>query len=89
MLLGYGAKVCLRKMRVKAENRMVTDLGIGYTKMFRRHFGLNFQIGYNLKEFAGIPSYRYDIDTENITITYLGNIKDLRHSLSIGIGLVF
>ena len=24
MLLGYGAKVCLRKMRVKAENRMVT-----------------------------------------------------------------
>ena len=25
MLLGYGAKVCLRKMRVKAENRMVTD----------------------------------------------------------------
>ena len=26
MLLGYGAKVCLRKMRVKAENRMVTDL---------------------------------------------------------------
>lgn len=65
------------------------DLGIGYTKMFRRHFGLNFQIGYNLKEFAGIPSYRYDIDTENITITYLGKIKDLRHSLSIGIGLVF
>ena len=28
MLLGYGAKVCLRKMRVKAENRMVTSSSI-------------------------------------------------------------
>ncbi len=28
MLLGYGAKVCLRKMRVKAENRMVTSDGL-------------------------------------------------------------
>lgn len=63
------------------------DLGIGYTKMFRRHFGLNFQIGYNLKEFGGIPSYNYNIDTEEIT--YLGTISDLRHSLSVGIGFVF
>lgn len=63
------------------------DLGIGYTKMFRRHFGLNFQIGYNLKEFGGIPSYNYNIDTEEIT--YLGTISDLRHSLSMGIGFVF
>ena len=82
--LGYG---CFANEAISSG--WMWDLGIGYTKMFRKHFGLNFQIGYNLKEFADIPSYRYDIDTENIVITYLGKVKDLRHSLSFGIGMVF
>ena len=82
--LGYG---CFANEAISPG--WMCDLGIGYTKMFRKHFGLNFQIGYNLKEFADIPSYRYDIDTENIVITYLGKVKDLRHSLSFGIGMVF
>ena len=30
MLLGYGAKVGLGNMRVKAENRMVTHYGKGF-----------------------------------------------------------
>jgi hypothetical protein len=80
--LGYG---CFSNEAITSG--WMWDLGIGYTKMFRRHFGLNFQIGYNLKEFADIPFYEYNINTENIT--YLGTINDLRHSLSIGIGLVF
>ena len=33
------------------------SLGIGYTHMFARHFGLNFQIAYNLKRFNDIPTY--------------------------------
>ena len=36
MLLGYGAKVCLRKMRVKAENRMVT-VDTDLTGSYRYH----------------------------------------------------
>ncbi|MCF2576125.1 hypothetical protein I6E18_08075 [Phocaeicola barnesiae] len=82
--LGYG---CFANEAISSG--WMWDLGIGYTKMFRKHFGLNFQIGYNLKEFADIPSYRYDIDSENTVITYLGKVKDLRHSLSFGIGMVF
>ena len=51
------------------------DAGIGYTKMFYRHFGLNFQFGYNLKTFhmhSGCTVH-----------------SNLRHSLSFGVGLVF
>ncbi len=80
--LGYG---CFANEAISPG--WVWDLGIGYTKMFRKHFGLNFQIGYNLKEFADIPSYEYNADTGNTT--YSGKIKDLRHSLSLGIGMVF
>lgn len=45
----------------------VGDLGIGYQYMLRKHFGLNFQLGYNLKEFAGIESYAYDPSTGQTT----------------------
>ncbi len=51
------------------------DAGIGYTKMFYRHFGLNFQFGYNFKSFR-VPLN--DIMQSN-----------LRHSLSFGVGVVF
>jgi hypothetical protein len=37
------------------------DLGVGYKKMFRTHFGLNFQIGYNLKRFQSIDRTRHSI----------------------------
>lgn len=63
------------------------DVGIGYTKMFRKHFGLNFQLGYNLKEFSGIPSYK--VNNETWETTYIGEKSSIRHSLSFGVGLVF
>lgn len=80
--LGYG---CFSNEAIAAG--WVWDLGIGYTKMFRKHFGLNFQLGYNLKEFAGIPTYELNPDTGDIK--YVGKSNDIRHSLSLGIGLVF
>lgn len=55
------------------------DAGVGYNLMFRRHFGLNFQVGYNLKEFRDVY---YDADG-----SWSGN--SIRHSLSLGFGLVF
>jgi hypothetical protein len=45
------------------------DLGVGYKKMFRTHFGLNLQIGYNLKQFQSIDR--------------------TRHSIALGIGVIF
>lgn len=67
------------------------DLGLGYKKMFRKHFGLNFQLGYNLKQFKGIPTYDVVIipgAEPDFEVLYLGEKNSLRHSLSVGIGLI-
>lgn len=65
----------------------IWNAGIGYIKMFRKHFGLNFQLGYNLKEFGNIPSYYVNLKDEELN--YAGKKSSIRHSLSIGVGLVF
>ncbi|MDH6313100.1 MULTISPECIES: hypothetical protein [Bacteroidales] len=60
------------------------DIGIGYKKMFRKHFGLNFQLGYNLKQQKGNLGY---IDEKQQIVH--DKINRYRHSLSFGIGLIF
>lgn len=60
------------------------NIGIGYTHMFKKHFGLNFQIAYNLKRFNDIPVYVYDVDTHE---THYLNGNSTRHSLSFGVGI--
>lgn len=63
---------------------MLFDLGIGYRKMFRQHFGLNFQIGYNLKQFRDEVIW---VD-EQLNFTH-GNYSQWRHSISFGFGFIF
>ena len=61
------------------------DIGVGWQKMFYRHFGINLQLGYNLKEFKANRHY-YDKPTEE----YLTNkFNILRNSLALGFGVVF
>ena len=60
------------------------NIGIGYTHMFKKHFGLNFQIAYNLKRFNDVPVYIYDVDSHE---THLFNENSTRHSLSFGVGI--
>lgn len=62
------------------------NLGIGYTYMLAKHFGLNFQIAYNLKRFTNIPIHIYNEDTGQ---SYYNEVKSTRHSLSFGVGLSF
>ena len=62
------------------------SLGVGYTHMLSKRFGLNFQIAYNLKKFSDIPTYIYDIETDN---TQFSKGSSTRHSLSLGIGITF
>lgn len=69
--LGYG----LGKRENSIYPGWMWNLGIGYTKMFRRHFGLNLQCGYNFKTF-------------NIQTCHTAK-SNIRHSLAFGIGLVF
>jgi hypothetical protein len=63
------------------EKGLLFDTGVGYKWMFHPYFGLNFQLGYNMKQFS------YDV-------TYLSTQKreterGYRHSLTFGVGLIF
>jgi hypothetical protein len=60
------------------------NIGIGYTHMFKKHFGLNFQIAYNLERFNDIPTIIYDA---NLQETHYGTTNSTRHSLSFGVGI--
>lgn len=64
-------------------NGWVVDLGVGYKKMFSRHFGLNFQLGYNWKQFKDGGGYVVE-STEMYKKT-----NSYRSSLSFGMGLIF
>jgi len=64
---------------------MVGNLGVGYTYMISRHFGLNFQVAYNLKRFhESYQTWLSDADGYGET-----SMNSTRHSLSFGVGLTF
>lgn len=62
------------------------SLGIGYTYMLAKHFGVNVQIAYNLKRFTDISTYIYNAESGESSFS---KEKSTRHSLSFGIGLTF
>lgn len=61
------------------------NLGIGYTKMFKKHFGLNFQIAYNYKTFRNA----YGITTGDYPEYTTEWFDGTRHSISFGMGIAF
>lgn len=70
------------------------DLGVGYTLMFHKHFGLDFQLGYDLKEFKGVPVYEMKIvnvegNIAEAEINLIGCKNFWRHSIQMSVGLVF
>lgn len=67
-----------------ADRGMFWDLGVGYKRMFRKHFGLKFEIGYNLKNLR-LDSYSMDANNNYSPKCY----SLVRHSLFAGVGLVF
>ncbi len=77
----------------KTENTvsgLLAEAGLGYKKMFKKHFGLNFHIGYHLKQF-NLDIHEYTVSDDN---PFIINIEtrpgtQTRHSLSFGIGLIF
>ncbi len=71
----------------------MADIGAGWHKMFRRHFGLEFELGYRVNQFNSDASYlTVFIDEENQTFQ-LYNVRSVntfwRHSLFFGVGLIF
>jgi len=61
-------------------------LGVGYTYMIAKHFGLNFQLAYNLKKFEDIPLVVFSEGTDAPTYS---EAHSTRHSISFGIGVTF
>lgn len=59
------------------------NAGIGYRYMFRKHFGLNFNVSYNLQQIIGTP---YKVEDSNLSLLAKNN---LRHSIGIAVGLIF
>lgn len=67
-----------------ADRGMFGDLGVGYRHMFKKHFGLKFELGYNLKNIR-LDGYNVEMNGD-----YSAKVYSLfRHSLFAGIGLVF
>lgn len=64
--------------------------GLGYTKMFRKHFGLNFQIGYQLRQYQDIPLYKsVSGKDEAWGLEPAGKISGIFHTLVFGVGVIF
>lgn len=63
---------------------MVGDIGLGWKKMFSRHFGINFKAGYNVKQFRQLL-YTNNPDMSRDE----SKCNAWRHSLEFGFGLVF
>jgi hypothetical protein len=62
---------------------MVDDIGVGWKKMFRRHFGIGFKCGYSLKQFH---AHGYT-NVDDIWVKSKSSVWT--HSLEFGFGLVF
>lgn len=63
------------------------DLGIGWQKNFRKHFGLNVHLGYGLKEFRTYYGYA-DSLFGTIAVKFPNKYSIVRNSIAIGIGIV-
>lgn len=61
-------------------------LGIGYVFHIAKHFGINLQIAYDLKDFRKIPTIEYDVVNQQ---NKYYNTNSVRHSISFGVGLTF
>lgn len=70
-------------------------IGVGYQLMFKRHFGMNFRLGYNIQQFARTKVTFYTPleqrgENGQLIMNERTEHRSLwRHSLQLGVGLVF
>ena len=71
-----------------SDRGILADLGIGYKHMFKKHFGIKFEVGYNMQHIQ--------VDKENIIVFPTSNsvapskgASVFRHSISFGTGFIF
>ena len=61
-------------------------VGLGYVWYVANHFGVNFQIAYDFKDFRKISTISYDEENQK-NIYY--DTNNIRHSISFGVGITF
>lgn len=67
----------------------VAGLGLGYKRMYKKHFGIKLEAGYNMQQVR--------VDQENIIVfpnpggvkSTIKGLSVLRHSISFGAGFIF
>jgi hypothetical protein len=72
--LGYGINTN------NSNPGVMWDLGAGYQKMLKKHFGVKLELGYSFKDIRG------DLLMSDMKI---GTVSQKRNSLSLGLGLIF
>ncbi|MBO4597492.1 MAG: hypothetical protein J5676_06395 [Bacteroidaceae bacterium] len=69
--------------------------GVGYTHMFAKHFGINFQLAYNYRRFNNIsyyvvkPEYYGEGEDDYGWVIDKYETTGFLHSLSLGVGVTF
>ncbi|NDW12161.1 hypothetical protein D0T50_04555 [Bacteroides sp. 214] len=62
-------------------------IGVGHLWMFRKHFGLKAQVGYNLKQLRG-THWRGIYEGDEVVVDYY-KASQWRHSLALSVGIIF
>lgn len=72
-----------------SDNGVLWELGVGYKRMFRKHFGMKFEAGYSLQQIRLTEKNFILIPDGDGNYPSVSPFSMFRHSLLLGIGLVF
>lgn len=72
-----------------SDNGVVTSVGFGYKRMYKKHFGIKLEFGYKMQQIR--------VSQENIIVfpnsdgvaPIIRGISVFRHSISFGTGFIF
>ncbi|MBR3951425.1 MAG: outer membrane beta-barrel protein [Bacteroidaceae bacterium] len=86
--LGYAIPFKTSEGIQTFSNGVMWNIGVGYSYMFKKHFGLNFNVGYYLQQIQGTPTLiiEHPIGRTDVGIIAQNN---LRHSIGVTLGLIF
>lgn len=72
-----------------SEKGFLGDLGIGYKWMFKKHFGMKFELGYNMQQIRVSKENIIVWPDEHGVTPAINGLSVFRHSISIGTGIIF
>jgi hypothetical protein len=86
--LGYAIPFKTEEGIQTFSNGVMWNIGVGYSYMFKKHFGLNFNVGYSLQQIEGTPTHIAEHPISGFDMDIIAQ-NNLRHSIGIAVGLIF